>query len=78
MKEIAMPAYRLSLPLSVLGPSALSRLPRRLLAAATLARSRRALAHLDDHMLRDIGLTRAEAAAEAERRTWDAPAHWKG
>jgi uncharacterized protein YjiS (DUF1127 family) len=40
------------------------------------ARQRRHLARLDDHLLRDIGLSRAEAAAEAKRTMWDAPAHW--
>jgi uncharacterized protein YjiS (DUF1127 family) len=42
-----------------------------------LSRSRRGLARLDDHLLQDIGLTRAEALAEAERPVWDAPSHWK-
>ena len=49
----------------------------RLLQAAELQRSRRALARLDDHLLRDIGLTRAEAEAEVRRGTWDAPLHWR-
>jgi uncharacterized protein YjiS (DUF1127 family) len=34
------------------------------------------LAELDDHMLRDIGLTREQARHEAERPSWDAPSHW--
>lgn len=33
------------------------------------------LADLDDTMLRDIGLTRAEAKREAERPVWDCPLH---
>jgi uncharacterized protein YjiS (DUF1127 family) len=78
MKETTMTPHRLVLPLAVLRPSALAALPRRLLAAAALSRSRRSLRHLDDHLLRDIGLTRAEAVAEAERAAWDAPRHWKG
>ena len=41
-----------------------------------LSSSRRQLARLDDHLLDDIGLTREEAAREAARRAWDAPAHW--
>lgn len=36
-----------------------------------LARERRRLAELDDRQLRDIGLTRAEAAREARRHFWD-------
>jgi uncharacterized protein YjiS (DUF1127 family) len=48
-----------------------------LLAYGSLARSRRALARLDDRLLRDIGLTRADAEAEAERPRWDAPPHWR-
>ena len=52
--------------------------PFRLQGALHLSRSRRALLRLDDHLLADIGLTRAEALAEADRAPWDAPAHWKG
>ncbi|WP_207623917.1 DUF1127 domain-containing protein [Rhodobacter calidifons] len=50
---------------------------RRLFGALALARSRRALAHLDDHLLRDIGLSRSKAQAEASRAAWDAPLHWR-
>ena len=34
-------------------------------------RSRRALEDLDDHLLRDIGLTHEAAAREAKRSYWD-------
>ncbi|WP_374642336.1 DUF1127 domain-containing protein [Tabrizicola sp.] len=57
----------------------LARRPRPLaaLAAALKAdRSRKALARLDPHLLRDIGLTREEALAETARPLWDPPAHW--
>ena len=40
---------------------------------ARLARERRALAALPPDMLRDIGLTPGQAAAEARRLPWDAP-----
>lgn len=40
-------------------------------------RQRRALARLDAARLRDIGLTRDEAEAEASRPVWDAPRHWR-
>ena len=36
-----------------------------------LARQRRALAALSDHMLKDLGLTRADALREAGRPFWD-------
>jgi uncharacterized protein YjiS (DUF1127 family) len=42
----------------------------------TLRRERRALAAMEDHMLKDIGLTRAEALEEAAQPLWAAPAHW--
>jgi uncharacterized protein YjiS (DUF1127 family) len=42
-----------------------------------VARSRRALLRLDDHCLRDIGLTRLEAACESARAPWDPPLHWR-
>lgn len=41
-----------------------------------LWRQRRALARLDDAMLADIGITRAEAQLEAERPLWNAPSTW--
>ena len=44
----------------------------------SLLRSRKSLSRLDDHLLRDIGLTRDEAAAEAARAAWDVPPHWRG
>jgi uncharacterized protein YjiS (DUF1127 family) len=34
------------------------------------ARQRRQLGELNDHLLRDIGITRAEALAEAEQPFW--------
>jgi uncharacterized protein YjiS (DUF1127 family) len=39
--------------------------------------SRQALRRLDDHLLRDIGLTRHEAEKEASRAPWDVPSHWR-
>lgn len=33
-------------------------------------RTRRHLVHLDDHLLRDVGLTRNEAKIEARRLFW--------
>lgn len=38
---------------------------------ASLARERRALARLDDRLLGDIGLTRADVERETSRRFWD-------
>ncbi len=42
-----------------------------------LWRQRRCLASLDDHLLRDIGLTRDAALREARRPLWDAPQSWR-
>ncbi len=36
-------------------------------------RGRRDLARMDDRMLADIGVSRAQANAEANRRFWDLP-----
>jgi uncharacterized protein YjiS (DUF1127 family) len=41
-------------------------------------RHRRALLKLEPHLLRDIGLTDADARAEASRPFWDVPSHWRG
>ncbi len=46
---------------------------RRIGRLARVQRSRRALAELDDRMLADIGLSRAEADAERARPFWDLP-----
>lgn len=39
--------------------------------------SRVRLATLDDHMLRDVGITREQAQAELDRPLWDAPSGWR-
>lgn len=70
-----MPAYIHTLPRAVSFGS-LVRLFARILDASALARSRRSLLSLDDHQLRDIGISRDEAIAEASRTRWDAPSHW--
>ena len=44
--------------------------------AMRLQRSRRALGSLDASRLEDIGISRAEACAEARRAAWDAPQNW--
>jgi uncharacterized protein YjiS (DUF1127 family) len=54
------------------------RLVHMLLGALALRRQRRKLASLNDAMLRDIGITREQAMAEALRPVWDVPAHWRG
>ncbi|ETX14745.1 hypothetical protein OCH239_20490 [Roseivivax halodurans JCM 10272] len=45
-------------------------------AYTAMRRQRTALGDLDDHALRDIGLSRAEARREARRPFWDVPDHW--
>ncbi|NOD61977.1 MULTISPECIES: DUF1127 domain-containing protein [unclassified Ruegeria] len=57
-------------------PAKLS-LMSRFFRALELNRQRRELAQLDDAALEDIGVTRAEASAEARRLFWDAPDFWK-
>ncbi len=47
------------------------------LSILTLWRSRQHLKSLDDRALQDIGLTRAEADAEATRPIWDVPHTWR-
>ena len=49
----------------------------RLMAAQRQRRELSALAMLEDRLLDDIGLTRADALVEAQRPFWDAPAHWR-
>ena len=47
------------------------------LDALSLRRQRRCLAKLDDRALKDIGITREQAEAEAARHIWDAPEFWQ-
>ncbi|SFS02891.1 DUF1127 domain-containing protein [Yoonia litorea] len=59
--------------------SGISRLlPGAIIKMFALARQRRALDELPDHLLEDIGKTRVEAAKEAARAPWDVPAYWRG
>lgn len=69
-----MRPFALSRPLR--SAPAHSSLPARLWQALMVARTRRALKHLDDHLLADVGLSRDDAEAEARRPLWDAPSHW--
>lgn len=46
------------------------RIVRRLLLRLDRSRQRRALGRLDDHLLRDIGISRAAAAREARQPFW--------
>lgn len=57
---------------------AVPRLLLSLLAWRHEARQKARLRLLDDRLLQDIGVTRAEAEAEADRPLWDSPAHWRG
>ena len=65
-----------SLPRRAGVPASLAAQARLFLGRLALRRQRRRLAELDDHMLRDIGLSREEALREASRG-WGAPDHWR-
>ena len=49
----------------------------RLIDVLALRRSRQSLATLDDHMLRDIGVSREQAQSEADRAAWDVSPTWR-
>ena len=49
----------------------------RIAAMVAVARQRRALRNLDDHLLHDIGVSNRAAAREAARPMWDVPAAWR-
>ena len=44
--------------------------------AFSVWRERQHLSRLDDHLLKDIGKSRAQAMTEADRAIWDAPDRW--
>ncbi len=54
----------------------LSRLARKVHLGMTTWRQRQTLVQLEDWALADIGLTRAQAVAEAEKPVWDVPKSW--
>ncbi len=56
-----------SRPQAVAGFSAFRRALRRIVAWRDVRHSRAALLQLDDRLLQDVGLTRAEAMSEADR-----------
>lgn len=49
----------------------------RYFAAQALHKQHRALLLLDDSLLSDIGITRAQAITQAASLVWNAPNHWK-
>ncbi|MDX5350170.1 MAG: DUF1127 domain-containing protein [Paracoccaceae bacterium] len=51
-------------------PSLFARLGKAAVLAVARRRDRRALARLDQHLLRDIGLSRDEARTEAAKPFW--------
>lgn len=57
--------------------SALARMTATFGRTVAIARQRRRLAALDDHLLADIGVSRPQALAEATRPAWDAPTNWR-
>lgn len=72
-----MPTFELFLPPQTYSTWQPARSHRRFAVAFRLfttwrarARQRRALATLDDQMLRDIGVTRVEVARECEKPFW--------
>ncbi|MEN0002479.1 MAG: DUF1127 domain-containing protein [Pseudomonadota bacterium] len=46
------------------------------LKAYSIWRERQCLNTLDDHLLRDVGLTRNDVESETNRPIWDAPNRW--
>ncbi len=58
-------------PTAAIGGSGLvARLLTTLLGWSARARERRSLYRLDDHLLKDIGLTRADVEREANKHFW--------
>ena len=53
------------------------RLLDRYFAAQALHKQHQALLRMDDYLLNDIGITKAQAIEQATGPVWDAPNHWK-
>jgi uncharacterized protein YjiS (DUF1127 family) len=52
-------------------------LARRVALWLEVRRQRRQLLAMSDHMLHDLGLSRADAEGEATRPFWDLPQRWR-
>jgi uncharacterized protein YjiS (DUF1127 family) len=59
-------------------PNALGVFARALVQAIRVTSTRQDLAGMDDRMLRDIGVSRADALREAARKPWDQSATRRG
>ena len=57
--------------------SASPRLLTRAIAANAVWREHKILREMEADRLEDLGLTRAEAQAEATKSLWDVPSHWR-
>jgi uncharacterized protein YjiS (DUF1127 family) len=73
-----MPARSRTLPRAANFTDHVRAFARRLACMSVLHRQRCALAALDDRLLADVGVTRAQALAELEAPLWDGPRHWRG
>ena len=54
-------------------PSVVATLLERFFTHLEVAAERRRLASLDEHILQDLGISRADALAESARSFWDLP-----
>lgn len=65
---------------SLARPCAPARRPNSLLnwffGIEAIWRSRQSLAHLEPHLLEDIGVSAEAAAKEARQPLWNVPSHW--
>ena len=57
-------------PAAINGSGLVAKLLTTLLGWSARARERRSLYRLDDHLLKDIGLTRADVEREASKHFW--------
>ena len=73
MPDIAPPQPRPERSLAGFG-ARIGRLVDAIELAIEVRRERRMLLGLDDHTLKDLGLARGDAYAEATRACWDVPA----
>jgi uncharacterized protein YjiS (DUF1127 family) len=64
-------------PRSAALPAFFPKVSRWVLATTRLRRQRKQLAGLTTSALRDIGVSSAQARAEAARAPWDVPKNWK-
>lgn len=77
MRELVLPTNTVVTAARQRRASTITRLLQQVTLWLEVRRQRRQLMSMSDHMLHDLGLSRADAEGEAMRPFWDLPERWR-